>query len=83
MTGHPHFHRRIIPISIRGATLSFLLTDFLEKKGVNTGIVDFAKMRVAYGMTGNDADLYYVYDRFVAASSSNPGYPNVDDLTFR
>ena len=65
-----------------GATLSFLLTDFLEKKGVNTGIVDFAKMRVAYGMTGNDADLYYVYDRFVAASSSNPGYPNVDDLTF-
>ena len=49
-----------------GATLSFLLTDFLEKKGVNTGIVDFAKMRVAYGMTGNDADLYYVYDRFVA-----------------
>ena len=65
-----------------GATLSFLLTDFLEKKGVNTGIVDFAKMRVAYGMTGNDADLYYVYDRFVAASSSNPGSPNVDDLTF-
>lgn len=47
-----------------GATLSFLLTDFLEKKGVNTGIVDFAKMRVAYGMTGNDADLYYVYDPF-------------------
>ena len=53
-----------------GATLSFLLTDFLEKKGVNTGIVDFAKMRVAYGMTGNDADLYYVYDRFVAATVS-------------
>ena len=43
-----------------GATLSFLLTDFLEKKGVNTGIVDFAKMSVAYCMSGNDADLYYV-----------------------
>ena len=82
-SSYPHyFHRRIIPRSTPGATLSFLLTDFLEKKGVKPGIVDFAKMRVAYGMTGNDADLYYVYDRFVAASSSNPGYPNVDDLTF-
>ena len=65
-----------------GATLSFLLTDFLEKKGIDSGFMDFAKVRLAYGMTGNDADLYYVYNRFVAASSTNPGYPNIDDLQF-
>lgn len=65
-----------------GATLSFLVTDFLKTLHVNTGVMDFAKVRLAYGMTGNDADLYYVYDRYVAASSMNPGYPGVDDLTF-
>lgn len=65
-----------------GATFSFLLTDFLKSKGIDTGIVDFAKLRVAYGMTGNDADLYYVYDRYVAATSTNPGYPKIDDLSF-
>ena len=33
-------------------------------------------------MTGNDADIYYVYDRYVAATIQNPGYPKVDDLSF-
>lgn len=65
-----------------GATLSFLLTDMLEKQGIDTGIVDFAKVRMAYGMTGNDASPYYVYNRYVSATSTNPGYPSVDDLTF-
>lgn len=65
-----------------GATLSFLITDFLRTKNIDTGIVDFAKIRMAYGMTGNDADLYFIYDRYVAAAAANPGYPSIDDLTF-
>jgi len=65
-----------------GATFSFLVTDFLKAQGVNTDIVNFAKFRTAYGMTGNDADVYYIYNRYVAASSANPGYPSVDDLKF-
>ena len=65
-----------------GATFSFLVTDFLRSKEINTGIVDFAKVRIAYGMTGNDAGMYYIYDRYVSATSTNPGYPSIDDLTF-
>lgn len=65
-----------------GVTLSFLITDFLKTKNINTGIMDFAKVRMAYGMTGNDANLYYIYDRYVAATATNPGYPKVDDLSF-
>ena len=65
-----------------GATFSFLLTDFLKTKEINTGILDFAKIRLAYGMTGNDAGMYYIYDRYVAAAIENPGYPKIDDLSF-
>lgn len=65
-----------------GATVSFLVTDFLKKRGIDTGVVDFGKVRLAYGMTGNDADVYYIYNRFVSGASTNPGYPNVDDLSF-
>ena len=65
-----------------GATFSFLITDFLQSRDIKTCFVNFAKFRVAYGMTGNDADIYYVYDRYVAATIQNPGYPKVDDLSF-
>jgi len=65
-----------------GATFSFLFTDFLKAQGVNTGILNFAKFRTAYGMTGNDADVYYIYNRYVPAESTNPGYPSLDDLKF-
>ncbi len=65
-----------------GATFSFLLTDYLKTMDISTGVVDFAKLRVAYGQTGNDAEPYYVYDRYVPAAAVNPGYPSVDDLTF-
>ena len=65
-----------------GATFSFLLTDFLKTKKINTGVMNFAKLRMAYGMTGNDADMYYVYDRYVAATLTNPGFPKIDDLKF-
>ena len=65
-----------------GATFSFLITDFLQSRDIKTRSVNFAKFRMAYGMTGNDADIYYVYDRYVAATIQNPGYPKVDDLSF-
>ncbi|GHT50668.1 SusC/RagA family TonB-linked outer membrane protein [Bacteroidia bacterium] len=62
--------------------LSFIATDFLQQQDINTGILDFAKIRLAYGRTGKDAPLYGVYDRFVAGQITNPGYPGVDNLTF-
>ncbi|QVY65362.1 SusC/RagA family TonB-linked outer membrane protein [Polaribacter sp. Q13] len=65
-----------------GQTLSFILSDFLEAKNVNTGIMNFAKLRVAYGTTGNDADPYSIADRYVSATSTNPGFPQIDDLDF-
>ncbi|WP_321318498.1 SusC/RagA family TonB-linked outer membrane protein [Labilibaculum sp.] len=65
-----------------GVTGSFLITDFLKYNDIDTGILSFAKVRAAYGMTGNDADAYSVYDRYVSATSDNPGYPNIDDLSF-
>jgi len=68
--------------SYGGATLSFLLTSFLREKNVNTGIFNFTKLRLAYGSTGNDAPPYVVYDRYVPGYSTNPGFPDVDDLTF-
>lgn len=65
-----------------GATFSLLVTDFMRQRNINTGFLDFAKLRVAYGMTGNDYEPYYIYNRYVSGSSINPGYPEVDDLTF-
>ena len=65
-----------------GVTGSFLITDFLKYNDIDSGILSFAKVRAAYGMTGNDADVYYIYDRYVSALSNHPGYPNVDDLQF-
>ncbi|RXQ96749.1 SusC/RagA family TonB-linked outer membrane protein [Ancylomarina salipaludis] len=65
-----------------GVTGSFLITDFLKYNDIDTGILSFAKVRAAYGMTGNDADPYSVYDRYVSAFSGNPGYPKIDDLQF-
>ena len=65
-----------------GVTGSFLITDFLKYNDVDTGILNFAKVRAAYGTTGNDTDPYAIYDRYVSASSANPGFPNVDNLTF-
>lgn len=65
-----------------GGMLSFIVTEFLKTKDVNTGILDFAKVRLAYGRTGKDASPYSVYGRLVAATASNPGYPSVDNLTF-
>ncbi|MCL5129048.1 MULTISPECIES: SusC/RagA family TonB-linked outer membrane protein [unclassified Algibacter] len=65
-----------------GVNMSYILTDHLRSKDIDTGIFDFTKIRVAYGSTGNDADVYKVYDRYVSGYSTNPGFPNVDDLTF-
>lgn len=65
-----------------GATFSLLIDELLDKSGIDLGPVSFAKVRAAYGMTGNDADPYFIYDRYVAAASGNPGFPGVNNLTF-
>lgn len=65
-----------------GITTSFLVTDFLANNGNSLPGVSFLKLRAAYGMTGNDTDPYYIYDRYVPGLSTNPGYPGIDDLTF-
>ena len=65
-----------------GAMVGFILSDFLKQQDISTGIVDFAKLRFAYGRTGKDATAYAVYDRLVASAVTNPGYPSVYNLSF-
>ncbi len=65
-----------------GGTLSFLVTDLLKQQGINTGKVDFAKVRVAYGKTGNDAEPYYVYPTFTGGEIVNPGYSSTYNFQF-
>ena len=49
-----------------GATLSWIFTKVIPKNN----ILDFGKLRLAYGKTGNDADVYLVYPNFVQAFSN-------------
>ncbi len=65
-----------------GVTGSVLVSDLLKQMDVETGFLSFAKLRVAYGMTGNDASPYYVYERYIAGKSLNPGYPKLENLEF-
>ena len=65
-----------------GAMVSFIVSDFLQQKAINTGILDFAKVRLAYGRTGKDATVHAVYDRLLSSTVTNPGYPKVEDLSF-
>lgn len=64
------------------AMLSFIATDFMKQQGMDTGVLDYAKIRLSYGRTGKDAEPYYVYNRFVSSTVTNPGYPSVDNLSF-
>ena len=57
-----------------GATLSWIFTKFVPKND----ILNFGKVRLAYGKTGNDAGVYQVYPRYVQAYSN--GY-YASDLT--
>lgn len=63
-----------------GVTGSIILSELANKNGIDLGGVDFAKARIAYGWTGNDADVYNIYPVFEKGYIDNPGYPNVDDL---
>ena len=65
-----------------GITTSFLLSEMAKKMNIDLGVVDFAKARVAYGWTGNDADPYVIYPVYQKGFVRNPGYPNVDNLEF-
>ena len=57
-----------------GATLSWIFTKIVPKNDILT----FGKARIAYGKTGNDAEVYKVYARYVQAYSN--GY-YAGDLT--
>ncbi|GAB6121261.1 SusC/RagA family TonB-linked outer membrane protein [Dysgonomonas termitidis] len=64
------------------AMLSFIVTDFMKQKNINTGPLDFVKTRLSYGRTGKDTRPYRVFNRFLAATATNPGFPEIDDLKF-
>ena len=64
------------------AMMSFVVSDFLKQNSIDVGVLDFAKLRLAYGQTGKDAAAYAVYDRLASAAVTNPGFPYVSNLTF-
>ena len=59
-----------------GATLSWIFTKLLPKNDILT----FGKARMAYGKTGNDADVYQVFPRYVQGYSN--GYYGSDLTKF-
>ena len=59
-----------------GATLSWIFTRMIPKNN----ILDFGKIRLAYGKTGNDAGVYQIYPRYVQAYSN--GYYAADLTKF-
>ena len=59
-----------------GATLSWIFTKLVPKNN----ILDFGKVRLAYGKTGNDANVYQVYPRYVQGYSD--GYYGRDLTKF-
>ncbi len=65
-----------------GVTASFLVSDFLEERGLDMSDFDLLKVRAAYGWTGNDAGPYVVYPVYEKGYVTNPGYPEVDNLVF-
>ncbi|MDO6803698.1 SusC/RagA family TonB-linked outer membrane protein [Wenyingzhuangia sp. 1_MG-2023] len=65
-----------------GITGSFILSELLDNLDSKPDFLSFSKFRIGYGSTGNDTDPFDVYDRYVVGTASNPGYPDVDDLTF-
>lgn len=56
--------------SYGGANLSFVLTDVITT--VPRKYLSFAKLRAAYGVTGNDAPLYAVNSVYVPGSINQP-----------
>ena len=59
-----------------GATLSWIFTKLIPKNK----ILDFGKIRLAYGKTGNDASAYQVYPRYVQGYTN--GYYGSDLTKF-
>ena len=59
-----------------GATLSWIFTRLVPKNN----ILDFGKVRLAYGKTGNDASVYQIYPNY--AQSASRGYYGLDLTKF-
>ena len=58
-----------------GATLSWIFS-----KHLNAPAIDFGKLRLAYGRTGNDANVYLTYPSYVQGFTD--GYYGLDLTTF-
>ncbi len=54
-----------------GVTLSYLFTENMP----SNDILSFGKVRLAYGMTGNDASAYQTETTFSQASAANVSFP--------
>lgn len=52
-----------------GANLSWVFTDMFN---ITSTAINYGKLRLGYGTTGNDADPYLIYDKFVQASIPVP-----------
>ena len=59
-----------------GATLSWIFTRLIEKNN----ILDFGKLRLAYGKTGNDADVYLTIPNYIQGKAR--GYYGDDIAKF-
>lgn len=53
-----------------GANLSWVFTDMFDN--ITSKAFNYGKLRVGYGTTGNDADPYLIYDKFVQTSIPVP-----------
>lgn len=65
-----------------GITGSVIVSELLDRSDSKPSFLDFAKARVAYGWTGNDADVYKIDAVYTGGLVSQPGYPNVEDISF-
>ena len=63
-----------------GVSLSFLFSELLKPETRN--IISFGKFRIAWGRTGNDADVYMTNSVFAQAAAATSGFGNGSSFPF-
>jgi TonB-linked SusC/RagA family outer membrane protein len=63
-----------------GASLSFLFSELLSQD--MRRIINFGKLRFAWGRTGNDADVYMTNSVFAQAAAATSGFGNGSSFPF-
>ena len=63
-----------------GASLSFLFSELLNQD--MRRIINFGKLRFAWGRTGNDADVYMTNSVFAQAAAATSGFGNGSSFPF-